>query len=180
MSVSTPIFTTSSETCALAAPLVQTKSAAKPASQMRCIVILPKCFPAVIASEAKQSSAEAPPGLLRRFAPRNDASLLLRHEQVLPLVDTGDLAGADDGGAVELIEDGRSVQGQADIEFFALIHRTGYRRAVETHLPCFDQGIGKRAAFRRELRHGNRRHDADAADAIGHDFDRLLGRHVAE
>jgi hypothetical protein len=27
---------------------------------------------AVIASEAKQSSAEAPPGLLRRFAPRND------------------------------------------------------------------------------------------------------------
>jgi hypothetical protein len=39
---------------------------------MRCIVILPKYFPAVIASEAKQSSAEAPPGLLRRFAPRND------------------------------------------------------------------------------------------------------------
>ena len=41
MSVSTPIFTTSSETCALAAPLVQTKNAAKPASRMRCIVILP-------------------------------------------------------------------------------------------------------------------------------------------
>src|SRR5580700_6189559 len=28
--------------------------------------------PHVIASEAKQSRAEAPPGLLRRFAPRND------------------------------------------------------------------------------------------------------------
>jgi hypothetical protein len=70
--VSTPIFTKSSETCALAAPLVQTKNAAKPASRMRCIVILPQYFPRVIASEAKQSSAEAPPGLLRRFAPRND------------------------------------------------------------------------------------------------------------
>jgi hypothetical protein len=41
MSVSTPIFTTSSETCAMAAPLVQTKSAAKPASRVHRIVILP-------------------------------------------------------------------------------------------------------------------------------------------
>src|SRR5271169_2778388 len=40
---------------------------------------------------------------------------LLRHDQVLPFIDARGLAAVDDGGAIELIEDRRAAQRQADI-----------------------------------------------------------------
>src|ERR1700688_2805455 len=41
---------------------------------------------------------------------------LLRHDQVLPFIDARGLAGVDDGGAVELVENGGPPQRQAHVE----------------------------------------------------------------
>src|ERR1700722_8141918 len=131
-------------------------------------------------SEAIQRAMAAVPGLLRRFASRNDALAILRHNQILPLIDTRGLAGADHRGAVELIEHCRPVQRQTGVELFALVHRARYSLAVKAHVAGFDQCIRQRATLRLELRQGHRLHHTDAAHAIGDDLDRLFRRAVAE
>src|SRR5581483_3567336 len=120
------------------------------------------------------------PGLLRRCAPRNDALFLLRYDQIFPLIDARDLAGADDRGAIELIENGRAADAGADVEFFTLIDGTRHSLAVEAHLPRLAQCVGKLQALRGEFRHADRRHQADAAHPIRDDLDLLVGRAMAE
>src|SRR5262245_29191278 len=104
----------------------------------------------------------------------------LRHDQVLVLVNPRGLAFVDYGRAVELIENGRSGQGQADVELLALIDRTVDVLAVHAHATRLAQRILERCARRLECGHLHRRHQADAAHAIGHDLDRLLRRMVPE
>src|SRR5262249_60202793 len=104
----------------------------------------------------------------------------LRHDQVLPFVHARGLAGTDQGRAVELVEDRRSRKLKADIETLALINRAVEVLAVEPRVPQLAPGVGERAAGALELRHRDRRHQADAANAVGDDLDRLPRCHMAE
>src|SRR5262245_23553139 len=104
----------------------------------------------------------------------------LHHDQVLPLVHARGLAGTDHGRAVELVEDRRPRELEADIEALALINRAVELLAVEPRTPQLAPGVGECAAGALELRHRDRRYQADAADAVGHDLDRFLRRHMAE
>src|SRR5215207_2423060 len=54
---------------------------------------------------------------------RSSASLLPCHDQILPFIHTRGLAGVDHGRAVELVENGRALQRQPDIELLTLVHR---------------------------------------------------------
>ena len=88
--------------------------------------------------------------------------------------------GTDHSGAVELIEHRRPRERRARRRA-SRADRPGNRgRAVEAHAPRLAQRVGQRAALALEARHLHRRHEADAAHAIGHDLDRLLRRGVAE
>src|SRR5262245_43951733 len=104
----------------------------------------------------------------------------LRHDQVLPFIHARGLAGTDHGRAVELVEDRRPRGLEADIEALALINRAVELLAVEPRAPQLAPGVGECAAGALELRHRDRRYQADAAHAVGHDLDRLLRRHMAE
>src|SRR5580692_9657685 len=73
---------------------------------------------------------------------------LLRHDQVLPFVHPRGLAAVDDGGAIELIQNCRALQRQADIEPLALIDRTFDIAAVEARVSRVAQRVGKRRAGR--------------------------------
>src|SRR5262245_7701041 len=108
------------------------------------------------------------------------ASYLLRHDQILPFIHARDLAWADYGRAIELVEDGRSLNGEPHIEAFALIDRARDRLAVKAGVALFPKRILKRCTSRLEPRHRDRRHFDDAAHPIRHNLDRLFGRVVAE
>src|SRR4051794_2845643 len=108
------------------------------------------------------------------------ASLVPRHDQILPLIHPRGLAGVDHRRAVELVENGGATQRQADVEFFALVDRAIDILAVHTHAAGLAQRVLEGRTGRLELRHRNRRHAAQAAHAIGDDLDRLLWRAVAE
>src|SRR5215813_12234529 len=103
-----------------------------------------------------------------------------RHDQILPFIDPCRLPGIDNGGAVELVEDRRSRYGKPDVELLALVDRAIDPLAVEPRAPRFPQRVGERRAGLLEPRHLDRRHSSDAAHAIGHNLDRLLGRAVSE
>src|SRR6516165_1905961 len=60
---------------------------------------------------------------------RSTASMCIDY-QILPFVHAGSLAGIDDSGAVELIEDRGAAQGKPHIEPLALVHRAIDRFAV--------------------------------------------------
>src|SRR5262245_25023267 len=104
----------------------------------------------------------------------------LRHDQVLPFVHARGLAGTDHGRAVELVEDCRPRELEADIEALALIDWAVEFLTVEPRAPQLAPGVGEGASGALESRHRDRRHQADAAHAVGHDLDRLLWRHMAE
>src|SRR5262245_11554026 len=108
------------------------------------------------------------------------ASFLPRHDQVLPFIHVRDLARAYYGGAIKLVENSGSLNGEPDIEAVALIDRAFDRFAFEAGMSPFPQGVLERCAGWRETRHRNRWHTADPAHPIGHDLDRLLGCVVAE
>src|SRR5262249_6152515 len=114
----------------------------------------------------------------RRWA--SSPSLVLRHDQVLPFVDPPDLARTDHGRAVELREDRWSREARAHVELFALIDRAVELRAIEARALHAPPRVRQWRAGAREFRQLDRRHEADAAHAIGHDLDRLLPRHMAE
>src|SRR6185436_10098213 len=90
-------------------------------------------------------------------------SFLLRHDQILPLVDARVLAGVDHGGAIELVKDRGPRHCETDVEFLALVHRALHIGAVETHTPLFAQRVGERGAGAREAWHLHRGHEAEAA-----------------
>src|SRR6266566_2894921 len=107
-------------------------------------------------------------------------SHVLRHDQVLPFVDPPDLARTDHGRAVELREDRRSRKARAHVELFALIDRAVELRAIEARALHAPPRIRQCCAGAREFRRLDRRHEADAAHAIGYGLDRLLRRHMAK
>src|SRR5262249_37392810 len=107
-------------------------------------------------------------------------SLVLRHDQVLPFVDPSDLAGTDHRRAVELREDRWSREARAHVELFALIDRAVELRAIEARALHASPCIRQCRAGAREFRQLDRRHESDAAHAVGYDLDRLLRRHMAE
>src|SRR5580704_10710509 len=72
------------------------------------------------------------------------------HDQVLPFIHARGLAGVDDGGAVELIEDRRPRQGEAHVEPLALIDRAFDVAAVEPHPAGLALGVAKRRSGRFE------------------------------
>src|SRR5262249_40210188 len=94
------------------------------------------------------------------------ASLVSRRHQILPFTHACDLARADHGRAVELVEDGWSWHDEPDVEALALIDRALDCLAVEAGVPPFSQGILERCAVRLEARQLDRRHLADAAYPI--------------
>src|SRR5256885_2104685 len=100
---------------------------------------------------------------------------LLRHDEVLPRVDARNLARIDHGRAVELVEDRRTGEVKPGVDTLALVHRTVETGAVETYLSRLPQRVFEPRAGACELRHLDVRHEADAAHAVGDDFDRLLG-----
>src|SRR5215207_584048 len=112
--------------------------------------------------------------------PRRRASPLPRHDQILPFVHAHHLIRVNHRRAIELVENGRALERQPDIELFALINRTLHILAVEAHAPGLPQRISERRPRRLELRHFDRRHPADAAHAIRDDLHRLLRRTMAE
>src|ERR1700692_2722453 len=60
---------------------------------------------------------------------------LLRHDQVLPFIDARGLAGVDDGGAVELVENGGPPQRQGPVEPPPLVERGFALAAVQPPQP---------------------------------------------
>src|SRR5215510_10412725 len=80
------------------------------------------------------------------------------HDQILPFIYACDLAGADHGRAIELIEDGGARDGKPDVEAFALVDRAFDRLAVEAGVAFFPQCVGERRAGWVEARHLNRWH----------------------
>src|SRR6516225_5077944 len=104
----------------------------------------------------------------------------LRHDQVLPLVHARDLAAADHGGAVELLEDRGSRNAQAHVEPLARIDRAIDFAAGKPRPSRAAPRICEAAPGRLEFSHLDLRHEADAAHAVGDNFDLLLRRHVAE
>src|SRR5499427_10890480 len=79
---------------------------------------------------------------------RGLASLLLRHDQILPLVHACDLARADHSRAIELVENGWSCHGEPDVEAFALVDRALDCLAVEASLSRFPKRVLQRRAGR--------------------------------
>src|SRR4249920_2199903 len=107
---------------------------------------------------------------------RSTASMVIglsvRYDQVLPFIHACDLAWADHGRAIELVEDRRSGDRQADIEPLALIDRAVELPAVEAHAPQLTPRVAERRARRLELRHLDRWEETNPAHAKGNDFDR--------
>src|SRR5579872_4728296 len=77
---------------------------------------------------------------------------LLRHDQILPFIHARGLAGVDDGGAIELVENRRPAQRQAHIEPLALVDRAFDLAAVEPRPPGVAQRVGEGRAGRLEAR----------------------------
>src|SRR6266550_2658880 len=107
-------------------------------------------------------------------------STFLRHDQILPFVHPGDLAGSDHGRAIELFEDRRARNGRAYVELATPVDRAIAVGAVEAHAPSAAPGILECSAGAREFRQFDRRQKTDAAHVVGDDLDRLLRRHMAE
>src|SRR5450432_4035669 len=70
----------------------------------------------------------------------------LCHDQVLPFIDARALTRVNDRGAIELIEDGGSAQGQAHVEPLALIDRAFDIAPIEPHPPGVALRIGQLCA----------------------------------
>src|ERR1700758_4951967 len=66
--------------------------------------------------------------------------LRIRDDQVLPFVHARRLPGANERGAIELIEDRRSGKPCAYIQLLALIYRTIDLAVVESHAPALAHG----------------------------------------
>src|SRR5262249_4838789 len=107
-------------------------------------------------------------------------STFLRHDQVLPFVHPGDLAGSNHRRAIELFEDGRAGKRRADVELAAPVDWAIAVGAVEAHAAAAAPGILECSAGAREFRQFDRCQETDAAHAVSDDFDRLLRRHMAE
>src|SRR5262249_42980110 len=107
-------------------------------------------------------------------------SALLRQDQVLPVVHPRDLPGADNGRAIELLEDRRARDVCTHIDLVALIDRTLELRSIEAHAPAAPPCVCKRRTRAREFRRLYMRQEPEAAHPVGHDLDRLLRRHMAE
>src|SRR5262245_26350930 len=107
-------------------------------------------------------------------------SILSRHDQVLPFVHARRLPRIDHRRTVELVEDCGARDREPDVEPFALVDRAVNRLAVKPCAARFSQGVGQPRAGAHKLWQLDRRHPADAAQAVGDDLDWLLGRAVAE
>src|SRR5262245_39245415 len=97
----------------------------------------------------------APLPTLQPSVPWCLASLLLDHDQILPFIHARDLARAYYGGAIKLVENSGSLNGEPDIEAVALIDRAFDRFAFEAGVAPFPQGVLERRAGWLETRHRN-------------------------
>src|SRR5712671_6393957 len=90
---------------------------------------------------------------------RNESnpSSLLRHDQILPVVDARDLAGADHRRAIELVEHCGAGEAQADVELVAPIDRAIDGLAIEARAPRRPRGVGESGPGAPEPRHLARR-----------------------
>src|SRR5262245_10102870 len=139
-----------------------------------------RCGTANSASPARCRRGWPSPPRDRRDRWRARGSALLRQDQVLPVVHPRDLPGADNGRAIELLEDRRARDVCTHIDLVALIDRTLELRSIEAHAPATPPCVCKRRTGAHEFRHVYMRQEPEAVDPVGHDLDRLLRRHMAE
>src|SRR5271165_5287986 len=95
----------------------------------------------------------------RSIGSRGMVEAAFHHDEILPFIHARDLAGADHGGAVELLEDCRPRKRQSDIEPLALIDRASKFAAIEPYAAVPMADIIEAPACRLEFRHFHLRHE---------------------